>query len=63
MESIIGIRDSGPLDNANVEELVMEGDLELAFLTIRGVVSVMIWLVVVIGFAVGGSKAGVNGGE
>lgn len=41
----------------------MEGDLELDFLTIRGVVSVMIRLVVVIGFAAGGSKAGANGGE
>ena len=41
----------------------MEGDLEFDFLKIRGVVSVMIWLVVVIGLAVGGSKAGVNGGE
>jgi hypothetical protein len=41
----------------------MEGDLEVDFLTIRGVVSVMIWFVVVMGFAVGGSKAGVNGGE
>lgn len=41
----------------------MEGDLELDFRTIKGVVSVMIWLVVVMGFAAGGSKAGVNGGE
>jgi hypothetical protein len=46
-----------------VEEVAMEGDLEFDFLTIRGVVSVMIWSVVVIGFAVGGSKAGVRGGE
>lgn len=60
---ISGTRDLGPLESAKVEDVVMEGDLELDLLTIRGVVSVMIWLVVVIGFAVGGSKAGVNGGE
>jgi hypothetical protein len=46
-----------------VEEVVMDGDLELDFLTIRGVASVTMWLVVVIGFAVGGNKAGVSGGE
>jgi hypothetical protein len=53
----------GPLDNAKVEEVAMEGDLELDFLTIKGVVSVIMWPVVVTGFAVGGSRAGVNGGE
>ena len=42
---------------------MIEGDLEFDFLTIRGVVSVMIWLVAVIGSAVGGSKEGANGGE
>jgi len=46
-----------------VEEVAMEGDLELVFLTIKGVVSVMMWSVVVMGFAVGGSRAGVKGGE
>ena len=60
---INGTRDLGPLDRAKVEDVVTEGDLELPFLTIRGVVSVMTWVVVVIGFAAGGSKAGVNGGE
>lgn len=32
----------GPPDNAKVEDVAMEGDLEFDFLTIRGVVSVMI---------------------
>ena len=36
-----GTRELGPLDNAKVEDVVIEGDLELDFLTIRGVVSVM----------------------
>jgi hypothetical protein len=42
IDNISGILDSGLLENAKVEEVVMEGDLELDFLTIRGVVSVMI---------------------
>jgi len=41
----------------------MDGDLEFDFLVIKGVVSVMTWSVVVMGFVVGGSKAGAKGGE